>query len=164
MRTLLFILFLAFTSIAAAFAADDMKAFPPAEKGMDRYVIRLQKQKDETGYKVEIIIGLTVRTDAINHYFFGGTLETESIPGWGYNRYVLLKLGPMAGTLMAVDPSAPKVDRFVSLGSETILPYNSRLPLVIYVPAEAEVRYRLWRRERALLWPEEPGKRGTRRN
>jgi ecotin len=130
-----------------------MKAFPPAEEGMIRHVIRLPKQKGETAFKVELIIGKTVRTDAKNRYFFGGTLETENIPGWGFDRYILRKLGPLAGTLMAVDPDAPKVERFISLGGETILPYNSRLPLVVYVPAGIEVRYRRWRAEPISISP-----------
>ncbi len=46
---------------------------------------------------------------------------------------------------MAVDPNAPKVDRFVTLGGEpTLIRYNSRLPVVVYVPEGVEVRYRLW--------------------
>ena len=47
----------------------------------------------------------------------------------------------MAGTLMAVSPDAPKVDRFITLGGEPqLLRYNSRLPLVVYVPGGVEVR------------------------
>jgi ecotin len=131
-----------------AFAADNMKAFPPADEGMTRYVISLQEQDDETALKIELIIGKTVKTDARNSYFFGGTLETEDIPGWGFNRYILRKLGPMAGTLIAVDPDAPQVERFIRIGGEPrLLRYNSRLPLVVYVPAGVEVRYRLWRAE-----------------
>jgi ecotin len=151
MRTIGSIALLAFVSISIALAADDMKAFPPAEEGMTRHVIRLPKQKDETTLKVELIIGKTVKTDAQNRYFFGGTLATESIPGWGYDRYILRKLGPMAGTLMAVAPNAPQVERFISIGGETILRYNSRLPVVVYVPADVEVRYRIWRAEPILL-------------
>jgi ecotin len=137
-------------SIPLAFAADDMKAFPPAEEGMTRHVIRLGKRKDENAFKVELIIGKTVRTDAKNRYFFGGTLDTENIPGWGFDRYILRKLGPMAGTLMAVEPGAPQVKRLISLGAETIVRYNSRLPLVVYVPDGVEVHYRLWRAESIL--------------
>ena len=115
---------------------------------MTRHVISLPKQQDESAFKVELIIGKTVKTDATNSYFFGGTLETETIPGWGFDRYILRKLGPMAGTLMAVDPDAPQVERFISLGGEArLLRYNSRLPLVVYVPAGVEVRHRLWRAE-----------------
>jgi ecotin len=51
----------------------------------------------------------------------------------------------MAGTLMAVDPQAPKVKRFIPLGGEPyLIRYNSRLPIVVYVPDGVEVRYRLW--------------------
>jgi ecotin len=148
MRTIVALVLAIFVSFSLGFAAENMKAFPAAEDGMTRYVIRLPKQQDESAFKVELIIGKTVKTDARNRYFFGGTLETENIPGWGFDRYILRKLGPMAGTLMAVDPNAPQVERFITLGGEArLLRYNSRLPLVVYVPAGVEVRYRLWRAE-----------------
>ena len=45
-----------------------------------------------------------------------------------------------------LNPDAPKVDRFITLGGEPrLLRYNSRLPLVVYVPDGVEVRYRFWR-------------------
>jgi ecotin len=143
MKPIEFTVFLMIASFSA-FGADDLKAFPPAEKGMTRFVIRLPQEKDEAVLKIELIVGKTVKTDAHNRYFFGGKLETESIPGWGYDRYILRNIGPMAGTLMAVDPNAPQVERFISLGGETILRYNSRLPVVVYVPEGVEVRYRQW--------------------
>jgi ecotin len=148
MRAIVSIALVVFVSISLAFVADDMTAFPAAEEGMTRHVISLPKQQDESAFKVELIIGKTVKTDAINSYFFGGTLETETIPGWGFDRYILRKLGPMAGTLMAVDPDAPQVERFISIGGEArLLRYNSRLPFVVYVPAGVEVRHRVWRAE-----------------
>ena len=46
---------------------------------------------------------------------------------------------------MAIDPKAPKVTRFITLGGEPyIICYNSRLPIVVYVPEGVEVRYRIW--------------------
>jgi ecotin len=94
---------------------------------------------------VEIMIGKTVEVDEQNRYFFGGRIEKETVEGWGFTRYEVSKLGPMAGTLMAVDPLAPKVARFVTLGGEPyLILYNSRLPIVIYVPDGVEVRYRVW--------------------
>jgi ecotin len=125
--------------------ARELKAFPPAGEGMTRSVITLPPQADEDLLKVQLLIGKTVKLDPHNSYFFGGHLETETIPGWGYDKYVLKSLGPMAGTLMAVDPHEPKVDRFITLGGEPqLLRYNSRLPLVVYVPDGVEVRYRIW--------------------
>jgi ecotin len=151
MRTIVDLVLLTIASISPAFAADDLKTFPPPEEGMTRHVIRLPQRKNEAAFKIEVIVGKTVRTDAKNQYFFGGTLETQNIAGWGFDRYILRKLGPMAGTLMAVDPNAPQVERFISLGGETMLRYNSRLPIVVYVPAGVEVRYRFWRAEATLL-------------
>ena len=126
-------------------AADNMKAYAPAEAGMVRHVLQLPKQEDESAYKVELIVGKTVLVDEGNRYFFAGKIEEEIIQGWGFPRYNVNKLGPMAGTLMAVDPNAPKVSRFVALGGEPyLIRYNSRLPVVVYAPEGVEVRYRIW--------------------
>ena len=127
-------------------AGDNMKAFPRADNGQMRYVIQLAEQDDESNYQVELIVGQTVEVDETNRYFFGGQIKKESIVGWGFTRYVVSELGPMAGTLMAVDPNALKVDRFVRLGGEPyLIRYNSRLPVVVYVPEGVDVRYRIWR-------------------
>jgi ecotin len=132
-------------AVSAAQAADNMKAFPPAEEGMVRYALQLPKQDDESGSRVELIVGKTVQVDEGNRYFFGGKIEQETIKGWGFTRYKVAKLGPMAGTLMAIDPNAPKVARFIALAGEPYLVrYNSRLPIVVYVPEGVEVRYRIW--------------------
>ena len=134
-----------FSAVISAQATDNMKAFPPAEEGMVRYVLQLPKQDDESVFKVELIIGKAVQLDEVNKYFFGGHIDKETITGWGYPRYTVKILGPMGGTLMAVDPNAPKVERFVTLGGEPyFIRYNSRLPIVVYVPEGVEVRYRTW--------------------
>jgi ecotin len=136
---------LVFFSLPAAYGADNMTAFPPAGQGEARYVLQLPARADESAFKVELIVGKKVEVDAQNRYFFVGTVEEENIPGWGFSRYVVRNLGPMAGTLMAVDPNAPKVARFVALGGEPrLVRYNSRLPIVVYVPEGVEVRYRIW--------------------
>lgn len=129
-----------------AFGQDNMKAFPPAGDGMARFVLELPEKEDEFSFKLELIVGKTLELDEANRYFFGGTLVEETIEGWGFPKYVLKELGPMAGTLIAVDPKAPKVKRFIALGGEPFLVrYNSRLPVVVYVPGGVEVRYRVWR-------------------
>jgi len=142
-RSLAVILSLVAMSVAAA--PDNMKAFPPAEAGMVRYVLQVPKQNDETAFKVELIVGKTVQVDEGNRYFFSGSIVEETIEGWGFPRYIVSKLGPMAGTLMAVDPDAPKKSRFVTLGADPfIIRYNSLLPVVVYAPEGVEVRYRIW--------------------
>ena len=147
-RTHLIAVVLMLAITIAVYAADNMKAFPPPDKGMVRHILQVPKQTDESAFKVELIVGKIVQIDKDNRYFFGGKIETETIKGWGFTRYTVSKLGPMAGTLMAVDPNAPKVDRFIALGGKPyLIRYNSRLPLVVYVPVGTEVRYRLWSAE-----------------
>ena len=146
-----------FTIVNTAQTADTMKAFPPAEKGMVRYVLHLPKQENESGFKVELIVGKTVQVDKENRYFFGGRIEKETIKGWGFPRYVVSALGPMGGTLMGVDPNAPKVDRFITIGGEPyLIRYNSRLPIVVYVPEDVEVRYQIWNTDGVMI-PMEKG-------
>lgn len=141
MTSLLMLLF----AVSASEAADNLKAFPPAEDGMARFVLQLPEQADESAFKVELRVGKTVKVDEHNRYFFGGTIEEKVIEGWGFTAYRVSRLGPMAGTLMAVDPDAPKVARFVTLhGDPFLIRYNSRLPVVVYVPEGVEVRYRIW--------------------
>jgi len=126
-------------------AADNMKAFPPANKGMLRYVLQLPSHNNEQDFKVELLVGKTVDVDGNNRHFFTGKIEQETIEGWGFTRHIVKNLGPMAGTLMAVNPDAPKVKKFVTLGGEPyLIRYNSRLPVVVYVPEGAEVHYRIW--------------------
>ncbi len=113
---------------------------------MIRHVVHLPKQDDESAYKVELIAGKNVLLDEKNRYFFSGEIKMEVIEGWGYPKYIVSALGPMAGTLMAVDPNAPKVNRFIALAGEPyLIRYNSRLPLVVYAPSDVEVRYRVWK-------------------
>ncbi len=132
-------------AVPAGQAADNLKAFPPAENGMVRYVLHLPVQADESAHKVELIVGKTVEVEGRNRYFFGGKIEEETIEGWGYTRYMVDSLGPMAGTLMAVDPDAPRAARFITIGGGPyLIRYNSRLPVVVYVPEGVEVRYRIW--------------------
>ena len=139
------IAFLLLTAIFSAHSAENMKAFPPADQGMVRYVLQLPAQDDESAFKVELFVGKTVQVDEKNNYFFSGTIEEETIQGWGFPRYIVSKLGPMAGTLIAIDPNTPKVARFIKLGGDPyFIRYNSRLPIVVYVPEGVEVRYRIW--------------------
>ncbi|MBA4032561.1 MAG: proteinase inhibitor I4 serpin [Planctomyces sp.] len=137
------------SGVAASWATeaeDNLKAFPAAEKGMTRHVLFLPPQADESLFQVELVVGKTVKNDKVNRFFFGGQIEAKNIDGWGFTKYVVPSLGPMAGTLIGVDPNEPQVERFITLGGEPfIVRYNSRLPLVVYVPEGTEVRHRLWK-------------------
>lgn len=145
MKLRLAVMMVALAGAQVVGAVDYMKAFPAAEAGETRYVLQLPKLENEAGCKVELQVGKVELLDAANHYFIGGKIEAEPVSGWGFTRYVVRELGPLVGTKMGVDPNAPEVERFITLGGPTyLIPYNSGVPLVVYVPQGAEVRYRIW--------------------
>lgn len=129
-------------------SVENLKAYPAASEGMKRFVLHLEPKEKEELFRVELQVGKWVFLDDINQYFFGGKLQEETIEGWGFNKFVLNELGAMAGTKMAVPPDAPIDSRFITLGGEPqLLRYNSRLPVVVYVPEDVQVRYRIWSTE-----------------
>ncbi len=121
--------------------------YPKAEKGMTRQVIWLPKQENEHDYKVELMIGKTMEVDC-NTRGLGGKLETKTLSGWGYDYLVIDKLTGPVSTMMAC-PDGTKKQAFVTahLGDNALQRYNSKLPLVIYAPKEAQVKYRIWKAE-----------------
>jgi len=120
-------------------------AYPQAPEGMERKVILLphKERGEEDGFQVEIVVGRTIVTDGINRYMLGGELREVDIPGWGFTYW--RAEGPLdnaAQTQMA-GPQKP-APQFVA-GPRRLVRYNSRLPLVVMVPAGCEVRWRIWR-------------------
>ncbi len=128
-------------------AEDDMKPYPPAAEGYVRQVVQLPvlDEKEEQDRKVEILISKIEKLDLANLYFYGGKIATKTAKGWGYPYYEVTQVGPMAGTLMAIPEFAPKVDRAVPLrGGLELVRYNSKLPIVVYVPVGFDVTVRVW--------------------
>ena len=122
-----------------------LKAFPKAAEGTSRYVILLphKPRGEDARFKVELIAGKEMMTDGVNTVRLGGKIEAKPLKGWGFTYYEVKKLGPGMSTLIGVPPGRPKVKKFVS-GPSLIIRYNSRIPLVVYGPTDAEVRYRIW--------------------
>jgi ecotin len=121
-----------------------MKPYPPAEDGYKRMVIHLQSLADEDTSKLEIIIGKIIKVDC-NRHWFGGEVTEEIANGWGFPYFVLKSVTESASTLMACPPDKKKQDAFVAVrGDGALLRYNSKLPVVVYVPVDFEVHYRIW--------------------
>ena len=139
------------TSAAAAEQPlEKIAPFPKAEQGMKRQVIQLPQQQDESALKVELMIGQTLEVDC-NRHRLGGQLESRTLEGWGYDYYVFDKVTSPVSTMMAC-PDGKKEKQFVmaGLGDAGMLRYNSRLPIVVYTPANIDVKYRIWRADETI--------------
>ncbi|MCU6670296.1 serine protease inhibitor ecotin [Enterobacteriaceae bacterium H4N4] len=119
--------------------------YPQAEHGMKRQVIDLPTQPEEANFKVELLIGQTLEVDC-NRHRLGGQLSQKTLEGWGYDYYVFDKVTSPVSTMMAC-PDGKKSTQFVmaNLGDNSLLRYNSKLPIVVYTPANVEVKYRIWK-------------------
>ncbi|HEK1009982.1 TPA: serine protease inhibitor ecotin [Pseudomonas putida] len=139
------ILALTLAAAAPAMAASlkDVAPYPDAEKGFTRQVIHLPAQADEYAYKLEILAGKTLEVDC-NRQRLAGSLQERTLEGWGYSYYRLDKVGGPASTLMACPDGKKKKDFVPVVGEGFMLRYNSKLPVVVYVPEGVEVRYRVW--------------------
>ena len=130
------------TSVLAA--SSEMKPYPPAEKGYKRMVIHLQQLANEDNNKLELIIGKTLKVDC-NQHSFGGQLVEKVAEGWGFPYFILKSVSEPVSTLMACPPDKQQLETFVQVRSnEGLLRYNSKLPVVVYVPNGFEVHYRIW--------------------
>ncbi|QKJ52801.1 serine protease inhibitor ecotin [Klebsiella michiganensis] len=139
------------TSAAAAEQPlEKIAPFPKAEQGMKRQVIQLPQQQDESALKVELMIGQTLEVDC-NRHRLGGQLESKTLEGWGYDYYVFDKVTSPVSTMMACQ-DGKKEKQFVmaGLGDAGMLRYNSKLPIVVYTPANIDVKYRIWRADETI--------------
>ncbi|SED71764.1 ecotin [Pseudomonas mohnii] len=133
----------ALPSAAHAAKLEEVAPFPKPESGFARQVIHLTPQAREDDYQVEILAGKTLNVDC-NRQRLGGILEEKNLEGWGYPFYRLEKIiGPMS-TLMACPDGKSHQDFVPVVGDGFMLRYNSKLPIVLYVPKDVEVRYRIW--------------------
>ena len=150
----LFVLLIALAAASPAVFSgqdvNDLKPYPAPDDDAVRMVFRLPALENEADRKVEIVIGKTVEVDC-NRSWFSGALEKRIAEGWGYPYWVLEKIVGPASTMMACPPGEAGSEAFVQVRGEGFLQrYNSKLPVVTYVPQGFSVRYRIWAASEAM--------------
>lgn len=142
-RISLLVPLLTIAACAVAMPEKDLEPWPAAGAGENRYVIRLPALENESGRRVELRIGKDLEIDC-NRHWFGGELERDVVAGWGYPMYRLVGVAGPASSMMAC-PEEQKRMAFVAVNlDDPFVRYNSKLPIVVYVPEGFTLRYRIW--------------------
>ncbi len=121
-------------------AVKNLKAYPTSVDEYVRHVIYVEQKENENAFQIELVPGKMVEVDCNRHGLLGNFVE-ETINGWGFTYYVFKSDGQMISTQMACP--GPKEEKFVS-GETLMTRYNSRLPLVVYLPKGMDLKYKIW--------------------
>jgi ecotin len=149
---------LAASPAAVAVPKLDLKPYPAPQTGERRWVIQLPGvlppsattpfSSHPSDWRVQLIVGKEMEVDC-NSRSLSGRIRAESLPGWGYPIYRVGAVGPMVSTRMACPPEPTKRRAFVPIGANPyVVPYNASVPIVIYAPADLEVRWRVWKADK----------------
>ncbi len=145
------------TSMAQTVTKQNTDIFPKAEKGYTKMVIEVPHSSSDANKRIEFNVGKWMEVDGCNSFGLQGTLEKKDLQGWGYEYYVFKTKGDVIATQMAC-PGMPNRNLFVSAQPEMVR-YNGRLPIVIYIPVEYEVQFKIFKAEEDIyIAAEEPVK------
>jgi ecotin len=129
------------TVAASESSLSNLEHYPASMKEHRRFVLHLPNRENESDFKVEVIAGLQ-REWSCNRPWLTTDTKARDVKGWGFDYYVVSWNGKFASTLMACLPET-KETTFVH-GSGKLIDYNSKLPVVVFVPKDLSVRYRIW--------------------
>jgi len=119
--------------------------FPAAKDGYKKLVIEVPHSANDDQKKIEFSVGKWMDVDACNHHRLMGTLEKKDLEGWGYNYYEFTSKGEVMSTMIGcLDNSTRHL--FVSAEPEMVR-YNGKLPIVIYVPEDMDVQFKIYKAE-----------------
>lgn len=121
------------------------KMFPAPKEGQIQHILTLNTLDNEADYMLEIQIGQTKMVDC-NKHGLAGELKQLSVEGWGYNYYQVDSINEGPSTMMACFDKA-LTEQFLPIQGSLKIAYDSRLPKVIYLPENSQVRYRVWKVE-----------------
>ena len=143
---------LALLMVMLTFAQKNMKIdysmYPKAKDGDEQKIITLKTLPNEDNYSVEIFAGKKTLVDSCNHFFLAGAFEQKTVDGWGYDYFNFESNGNVGGTLMGCfdNKSVEKIIHAQSIQTR----YNSKLPIVVYVPKGYTLEYRIWKADEKL--------------
>lgn len=119
----------------------DIKMYPNAEGDTERVIIYLPELNNENDYQLELMVGKEAEVDC-NHHSLMGTFEEKTVQGWGYTYFAFESEGNMISTRMGCPDN--KTEKKLVNAESFKTRYNSKLPVVVYVPKGYKVTYNVW--------------------
>lgn len=129
---------------ASTEAQKALEAFPAAGDGQQRWLIWLTADPDNTdeaSLRVEVRVGLRAEVDGVNRHRLSGELHKRSVEGWGFDSYNYEGESQVASTRMGTRGAT--VQSALVWTTSQLVRYNSRLPLVVYMPSHLCLSYRV---------------------
>jgi ecotin len=135
---------------AAAGDPDPLAPFRDPDPDERRYAIQLDSRLDDASIQVELLIGKNLSVDC-NPKRFVGKFSTKKVIRRGYVYYTARDIHvPVTTPVVCPEDSLPHQALVYLDGGPYWVPYSSKVPIVVYVPAGFEVRYRLWTAEATM--------------
>ena len=136
---------LSLVSLLADDVEKDIKMYPEPASNVERFIVRLEPKENELDYFVELMPGV-VYEKGCNAIRMHGSIARKSVKGWGYSYYEVSTNGIMTSTMMACPPNTPKKTEFIYVHDpqNSKVRYNSKIPLVVYMPKNFELKYRIY--------------------
>lgn len=120
-----------------------LDAFEAPAASERREVLWLAPQDDleaESDRWVQLRAGVLAEVDGVNRHWLTGELRADILDGWGYDLHRFVGGAEIAATRVGGE-GAPRQEWVWSQAS--MVRYNSRLPLVVYLPRALRLSYRL---------------------
>lgn len=126
----------------------EIDMFPIAETGFKQVFIQVPVVENEENYKIEVHVGKEALVDC-NKHFMNGQLSEVNLDGWGYTYFKVESDGAISSTKMACLDSKLEL-KFITLTPQLVR-YNSKLPVVLYVPENFIVKYKIFKASESFL-------------
>lgn len=131
---------------SAEVVSTPLNIYPKASEGMEQHIFTLEKKEKEEDYQLELRFGKDQLVDCNQHSFLSGELKEMTVEGWQYPYYIFSGKNEMTHTLMLCPETEKTLKRVYYPVTNSMFPYNSKLPLVVYAPKDVKIEIYLWKR------------------
>ena len=125
---------------------NDLNVYPPVKKDQNRNVIVLEPKENEDDYRVLITASIDGMQDC-NTKSRSAKYTEKVVEGMQYPYYEVGKIGDVVTTLMGCSEIPQMGEIPINLSGNTILRYNSKLPIVVYASNGIKINSKIFKLE-----------------